>query len=96
MPSIIGVSSELLRRTRRSASTEVATDGSETSSLEDRVALLEDNERRQAELVARMADQLSQLTTAVTALHTQTRRLLWIQVTTAVLAVAALVVALVR
>jgi hypothetical protein len=94
MPSIIEVSSELLKRTRRSSSTEVATNGPAT--LEARVAALEDIERRQAELDARMADQLAQLTTAVTALHTQMRRLVWFQVATGLVAVIALVLALVR
>jgi hypothetical protein len=41
-----------------------------------------------------MADQLSKLTVAVTALHTQTRRLIIGQVISALVAIAALVIAL--
>jgi hypothetical protein len=100
MPTIIEVSSELLKRTRRSPSKEVVapdgTVGTVAPTLENRVALLEENERRAAELDAQMADQLSQITQAVTALHAQNRRLAWIAVTSGVVAVIALVVALVR
>lgn len=97
MPSIIEVSSELLKRTRRSSSKEVlAPNGREGPAVEDRIAVLEDNERRAAELDAKMADQLGQLTQAVTALHTQMRRLVWVLFATGLVAVIALVVALVR
>ncbi len=41
--------------------------------LRQRVAALEDNERRQAELVADMASQLAKLSEAVVALHRQSR-----------------------
>jgi hypothetical protein len=70
--------------------------GSAAATLEARVTALEDNGRRQAELDARMADQLAQLTSAVTALHTQIRRLMWFQIATGGVAVIALVWALVR
>ena len=96
MPSILEVSSELLKRTRRSPSTELATDAHAPVTLETRVATLEDNERRQAELDSRMAEQLAQLTSAVTALHTQTRRLMGFQIAAGLVAVVALVVALIR
>jgi hypothetical protein len=59
-----------------------------------RISTLEENERRQAELVTSMAEQLAQLTTAVTALHERTRRLLLGQVAIAVVAVVALVLVL--
>jgi hypothetical protein len=97
MPSILDVSRELLRRTRRlpsdegSPGTDVVPAG---AALEGRVRALEENERRQAELVNSMADQLAQLTGAVTTLHGQVRLLIVGQVVTAVLAVAALVVVL--
>jgi len=97
MPTILDVSRELLRRTRRAppelpeGSNSVVAGG---ATLEPRVAALEENERRQAELVTSMADQLAQLTTAVTALHTQTRRLQMGLGAAAAVAIAALVFAL--
>lgn len=97
MPSILDVSRELLRRSRRppDANLPAPVDGAPaTATLEARISALEENERRQAELIKSMADQLAQLTTAVTALHVQSRRLLIGQIATAVLGVAALVFAL--
>ncbi len=97
MPSILEVSRELLKRSRRvtPAAPPVPADHSPANSpLEPRVSALEENERRQAELVTNIADQLAQLTAAVTALHRQTRRLIVGQVTAAVIAVIALLIAL--
>jgi uncharacterized coiled-coil protein SlyX len=97
MPSILDLSRELLKSSRRPPVTEppVAVDGpSASAALEARISALEENERRQAELVTRMADQLAQLTTAVTALHGQTRRLILGQIATALVAVIAVVLAL--
>src|SRR5262245_43570816 len=96
MPTILDVSRELLKRTRRAPP--ALPEGSSTlpagATLEPRVAALEENERRQAELVTSMADQLAQLTTAVTALHVQTRRLQMGLGTAAIVAIVALVFAL--
>jgi uncharacterized coiled-coil protein SlyX len=97
MPSILEVSRELLKRSRRPPPVEPPARGDSVSAsagVEARVSTLEENERRQAELVTSMADQLAQLTTAVTALHERTRRLLLGQLATAVIAVVALVLAL--
>lgn len=98
MPSIIEVSRELLKRTRRPAAPGTPSEETEgvpaRVSLEARVAALEENERRQAELVTTMAEQLAQLTAAVTALHGQARRLIVGQVVSAIVAVVALVFAL--
>ena len=97
MPSILEVSRELLKRSRRPPAAEPPArveSLSATAALELRTSTLEENERRQAELVTSMAEQLAQLTTAVTALHGQTRRLLLGQVATGVVAVVALVLAL--
>jgi uncharacterized coiled-coil protein SlyX len=97
MPSILEVSRELLKRTKRAPGdalptrTDVVATG---PAVEARIAALEENERRQAELVTTMADQLAQLTEAVTALHGQTRRLLVGQVVTAVIALIAVVLAM--
>jgi uncharacterized coiled-coil protein SlyX len=97
MPTILDVSRELLKRTRRTppeplpgANSVVAVN----ATLEPRVAALEENERRQAELVTTMADQLAQLTTAVTALHLQMRRLQIGLGAAGVIAIVAIVLAL--
>jgi uncharacterized coiled-coil protein SlyX len=85
MPSIVDLSRELLKRTTASPQAEP---------LEARIAALEENERRQAELVKTMADQLAQLTGAVTVLHRQVRALVAGQIAVAVIAIAALAIAL--
>jgi hypothetical protein len=89
MPTIIDFSRELLRRTRPGQ--EHLATLSPAEELKERVCVLEDNEQRQVELSTRMADQLAQLTAAVTVLHRQMRWLLIGLISTAVLAVAALV-----
>jgi uncharacterized coiled-coil protein SlyX len=73
IPSILDVSRELLRKTQRSPQAVAAlTDGSSTA-LESRVAQLEENERRQAELINQIAEQLAALTRLVTVLHQQVK-----------------------
>ena len=100
MPSILEVSHELLRRTRglpRAPETAAPADRpGGRAELEARIAALEENERRHAELVDRVADQLDQLTRAVTALHRQNMTLLPTQLVTTLIAIAALVLALRR
>lgn len=99
MPSILEVSHELLRRTRSLKRPDVPLPGDRSGArleLEARIVALEENEERHAELVNRVADQLDQLTNAVTALHRQTLTLLATQIVIAVAAVAALVLALHR
>ena len=95
MPSILEVSRELLKRTRKLpvAVGQVGKD-SPAASIEARVIALEENERRQAELITTMAAQLSQLTAAASALHKLTRWLLVGQAVTAVAAITAIWVAL--
>lgn len=99
MPSILEVSHELLRRTRslqRPATPPSGEGPGGRLELEARIAALEENEQRHAELVNRVADQLDQLTNAVTALHRQTVTLLATEIVIALAAVAALVFALHR
>jgi len=95
MPSILDVSRELLKRTRKVAAgeTQLPVETGERA-LEARIRALEENERRQAELIKSMADQLAQLADAATALHKVTRWLMAGLVAAAIVAVAALVVAL--
>ena len=86
VPSIVDVSRELLKRSKRvpEGAPGVPAD---TSEIAARIAALEENERRQAELVSQMAEQMAQLTRAVTALH---RRVVWLSIALVVtLAIAA-------
>jgi hypothetical protein len=99
MPSILELSHELVKRTRRLRAIEPPAQNdnvTETAALESRILALEENERRQAELVTNIADQLEQLTTAVTALHRQWRILVAGQIGAGIIAVAALVLAVHR
>lgn len=96
MPSILEISRELVKRTRRLPASDAPApteNTSATAALESRILGLEENERRQAELVTNMADQLEQLTTAVTELHRRWRVLVASQVATGILALVALVLA---
>ncbi len=82
MPSILELSRELLKRSRRvspPATPAVTTGGSATAALE---------------LVTNIAEQLAQLTVAVTALHRQTRRLMFGQLCAVAVAVIAILMAL--
>lgn len=72
VPSILDVSRELLKRTKGTEQQATASDAPMADSdLAARIAALEDNERRQAELVSQMAEQLAVLARAVSALHRQ-------------------------
>jgi hypothetical protein len=94
MPSILEVSRELLKRTRAAGEPEAALPSlPATAELEARVSILEDTEQRQAELSTNMADQLAQLTAAVTDLHRRVRWLLIGVIATAVLALVAVALA---
>jgi hypothetical protein len=98
MPSILDVSRELLKRTRKLPPASELQLPNEVAGQADvhgaRIRALEENERRQAELIKSMADQLSQLAEAATVLHKVTRWLIAGVVVTAVVAVAALAAAL--
>src|SRR6185503_13237088 len=92
MPSILDVSRELLKRTRKvppAAGPLPNETGGQAGVLEARISSLEENERRQAELIKSMADQLAQLADAATALHKLTRWLIGGIAVTSVVAVAA-------
>jgi len=91
MPSILELSHELLRRTRRLTPAEASAPG--PGVLEERIGRLEELERNQAELVSNMAQQLEQLTAAATALHRQGRMLIAGLAVTGLVALAALIVA---
>src|SRR3954468_3096607 len=89
--SIIDMSRELLKlskKTPEQAPTVLNTLESE-SELARRIVALETNERRQAELVNQMAQQLEVLSEAVTVLH---RRMLWLGGTVLTLVLALIIV----
>jgi hypothetical protein len=93
VPSILDVSRELMKRTKQVPPAPVVASHN-YEDLAARIASLEENERRQAELVAQMAEQLAGVARAVTDLH---KRVLWLTAAAAVtviLAAAALIVAL--
>jgi hypothetical protein len=78
VPSIVEVSRELLKKTKRPPPSGESAPGQQ--SVDDlllRIATLEENERRQAELVSQMAEQLAGLARAVTVLH---GRVIWLSV----------------
>ncbi|HKU13077.1 MAG TPA: hypothetical protein VJQ52_01705 [Steroidobacteraceae bacterium] len=94
VPSILDVSRELMKRTKTPPPALPAASAAGHEELVARIASLEENERRQAELVAQMAEQLAGVARAVTDLH---RRVLWLTAAAAVaviLSATALVVAL--
>ena len=72
VPSIVDVSRELLKKNRRP---EIDPNVPHTTGeIEARIATLEENERKQAELVSQMAEQLAVLTKMVVELRA---RLFW-------------------
>ncbi len=94
VPSILDVSRELMKRTKQGPPSAQLAVPSTNDELAARVVSLEENERRQAELVAQMAEQLAGVARAVTDLH---RRVLWLTAIAgiaAILAATALVIAL--
>jgi hypothetical protein len=81
-PQIIDLSRELLKRARgQPAGTELVR-AAEPGDLAQRLAALEENEQRQAELVERMATQQAELSQAVVTLH---RRQRWLVAAVALL-----------
>ncbi|MFL6549901.1 MAG: hypothetical protein ACJ8OJ_14480 [Povalibacter sp.] len=75
VPSILDVSRELLRKQRSMPPLPAPVNGNDVDEVARRIVQLEDNERRQAELVNQMAEQIAQLARAVTVLY---RRTLWL------------------
>ena len=75
VPSILDVSRELMKRTKQAPPAQALAAPQGSEELAARIAGLEENERRQAELVAQIAEQLAGVARAVTDLH---RRILWL------------------
>jgi hypothetical protein len=84
VPSILDVSRELMKRTKQAPPSAQLPLSATPDELAARVVSLEENERRQAELVAQMAEQLAGVARAITDLH---RRVLWL---TAIAGIAAI------
>lgn len=75
-PQIIDLSRELLKRARGTSKAVTLVQAADPADLPQRVAALEENERRQAELVEQMARQQGELAQAVVVLHRRQRWLI--------------------
>lgn len=75
-PQIIDLSRELLKRARAKPGEGELVRAVDPGDLPQRIAALEENERRQAELVERMAQQQGELSKAVLILHRRQRWLI--------------------
>ena len=95
VPSIVDVSRELLRKTKRVPENQIVPESRTDAALVLRLEELEENERRQAELIGQMAEQISKLTRAITTLHSRTIWLGYGLAVAIVVAVGALVAAIV-
>jgi hypothetical protein len=88
VPEIVSLSKQLLQQTKTAQSTG-------EKPVEERLAELEANERKQAELVASMAQQMAAMTDALTALRKQVSVFRVLSIFSLLLAIAAIIVALV-
>lgn len=88
VPSILDVSRELMKRTKSTGPGPAPGLPVSDADLAARIAALEENERRQAELVTQMAEQIAALARAVTSLH---RQMIWLTVGLGVAVIVALV-----
>jgi hypothetical protein len=87
VPEVVSLSKQLLQQTKTAQSTGA-------KPLDERVAELEANERKQAELVASMAQQMAAMADAVTALRRQFSAFRLISIISLLLAVAAFILSL--
>ncbi len=69
VPSVVELSRELSRKSKPSA----PADGDPIAQMQSHIALVQENGRRQAELITRMAEQSATLSEAIAALHRQLR-----------------------
>ena len=88
VPEIVSLSKQLLQQTKTAQST-----GGKP--LDERIGELEVNERKQAELVASMAQQLAAVTDALTVLRKQVSVFRLLSILSLFLAIAAIIMALV-
>ncbi len=87
VPEIVSLSKQLLQQTKTAQTTGA-------KPLEERLAELEANERKQAELVASMAQQLAAMADALTALRKQFSAFRLISIISLLSAIAAIILAL--
>jgi hypothetical protein len=87
VPEVVSLSKQLLQQTKTAQSTGA-------KPLEESVAELVANERKQAELVASMAQQMAAMADAVTALRSQFSAFRLISIISLLLAVAAFILSL--
>jgi hypothetical protein len=87
VPEIVSLSKQLLQQTKTAQSTG-------EKPVEERLAELEANERKQAELVASMAQQLAAMTDALTVLRKQFSAFRLISIISLLSAIAAIILAL--
>lgn len=76
VPSIVEVSRDLLKRTKSTPAPKAGAPQSDVE-LAHRIVALEENERRQAELVSQMAQQMAALAKAATVLR---QRVIWLSI----------------
>jgi hypothetical protein len=91
VPSILEVSRQLLQEARKKPVVTPLTGEELPAELAARIATLEQNERRQIELLHQMAEHIGEMTHAMSALHKQFR---WLIAGQAVLVVVVIVAAI--
>lgn len=92
-PQLIDLSRELVKRARNTPPAPGRA-SDDPAALAERIAALEDNERRQAELVQRMAEQLAGMSAALVTLHKRQRRLIGALAVVGVIALSLLIMRL--
>lgn len=75
-PQLIDLSRDLLKRARGTSKAVTLVQAADPADLPQRVTALEENERRQAELVEKMAEQIAELSEAAVVLNRRQRRLI--------------------
>lgn len=91
VPSILEVSRQLLQEARKKPVAAPLTGEELPAELAARIATLEESERRQIELLHKMAEHIGEMTHAMTALHKQFR---WLIAGQAVLVVVVVIAAI--
>lgn len=91
VPSILEVSRQLLQEARKRPEATPLTGNELPAELAARIATLEENERRQVELLHKMAEHIGEMTHALAALHRQYR---WLLAGQAVLVVVVVIAAI--
>lgn len=89
IPTVVDTARELLGAAKKTDPAAAAAAGTPATELADRVARLEANERKQAELVQTMAEQQEQLTTSIKILESRVK-LLFILVLVLLIALVAM------